>query len=234
MIKSRLFEYIRISPHPKKKNKEGELERNCTEENQKISINKYLDSHKEIEIVDTFIDLDVSGSDNNRKHFREMLDRIDEVDGVIVFAQDRLTRDEQMTTEVMYSFREKNKILIETKTGQTFTFSEMPERLLTFVKGLISSEERLNMLARQKIGFERWRKEHPDRKHWGIEKKWGTSLDKKKKYTQSQFIKDYTNYKNLGMSKLQIARNIGLDIRTLYKRLKELKLFPEEKEEGDK
>ena len=83
MKNKRLFAYIRISPNPRK---------NSPEMNQKIEIQRYCESNNII-IVKEFCDLQISGKSLKREEFQKMLNRLDEVDGIVIFDVTRFARN---------------------------------------------------------------------------------------------------------------------------------------------
>lgn len=103
----KFVEYQRISPK-RKTAKRG------TEINQTMVNTRYAKDN-DIVIIKTFKDLDKSGKDLKREGLEEMMQFLrehDEIEGVLVSDQDRLTRDLRGAMDLIYFLRENNKRLI--------------------------------------------------------------------------------------------------------------------------
>jgi len=178
---------------------------------------RFLERHH-IDVIDTFKDDAKSGALGfEREALKEMFDRIDEVDCIIVYDWDRLSREEEFAISLMYFLRKKRKYVYEITSGQKLDFNKLQARLQAIIKSLISSEERLKIKKRQMDGILAYREEH---KRWGPRKKYGKSLHGTR-YTKEAFWRTYKQYRLAGISKAGIARLLKISVPTLYKRLKE-------------
>lgn len=92
----RVFGYIRVSSTSQKEA--------ATQENQRYALDRFLKERSNVVLVSRnerqryFEDLAISGSKDKtveRKAFEELRDRIDEVDGVLIWDRTRLTRSQE-------------------------------------------------------------------------------------------------------------------------------------------
>lgn len=176
--------------------------------------------HYNINVIDVFKDDAKSGALGfEREALKEMFDRIDEVDCIIVYDWDRLSREEEFAISLMYFLRKKGKYVYEITSGQKLDFNQMQARLQAIIKSMVSSEERLKIKKRQKDGIAAYKDEH---KRWGPRKKYGESLHGTP-YNKQSFWRTYKQYRLAGISKAGIARLLKISTPTLYERLKEFK-----------
>lgn len=199
----KIFAYYRVSTDKQK-------EKN-TQENQKKAIFEFIEG-KDLEIIAEFEDLGLSGADNERPEFQKMISRLDEVQGIIIYDLDRLTRDFEMGVNFMFMMKKLKKSMYIARTKEIKDFSDDSEQLMTIIKSWVSAQERQKIKERQKIGIKRY----IDKKgRWGREKTFG------KYKTPEQFWKNYDEYREMGISKVSCAKLLGLSPKSLYRRLAE-------------
>lgn len=185
---------------------------------QKKSVKDFLKNREHIEVIESFTDEAISGALGwERPAFREMMEKIDKVDGIILYDWDRLSREEEFAVNLMYSLKNKNKFVYESNTGQKLDFNIMHNRLIGFIKSINASEERIRTKKRQKDGIKAYKEKH-DR--WGPHKKFGNNLSGKK-LPETSFWRLYEQYRMANISKAGIARILKISRQTLYKRLNE-------------
>lgn len=191
----KLFIYYRVST-------KDQADKN-TEENQERSIKKFLES-RDVQIVEEFKDLGMSGASSDRPDYNKMLSRLDEVDGICVFDSDRLSRDLEMGIMLMFELRRYGKKLYESREGTIKDFSRNDDQLLHFISQWVAEQERKKLKARQLEGMQRYRESG---KHWGPpvkEVNW----------------RRYNELREAGVSRAAIARIMGMHPITLYRKLK--------------
>lgn len=189
------------------------------EESQKTAIQDYLKTQKVEVIKEPFIDHALSGKKGVvRPAYNQMLEQLDEVDGICVFDWDRLTRDEEIGIMLMYLIKKAGKKVFEARTHRILTFEPFEERLLTVFKSMMAEEERKKIHARQAAGIKTYR----DKNH-----RWGPFIKKIN-------WKRYDEYRELGLPKTNIAKLFGISIRTLNRRLKEREVENDGKKEIEK
>lgn len=191
---------------------------------QKKIIESYLESkqnkkHEKYEIIDTFKDSDKSGvlSPEDRPDFKEMINRLDEIDAILCYDWDRISRDVKFATYFMFYLKEEGISIIEGSSGKVLNFDEMGDRIWTYLKSEMSADERKRIKKRQKAGIAAYKDEH-DR--WGPKKKYGGGANGDK-FTKKRFWKKYKTLRLANVSKSAIARLFNISNPTLYKRLKE-------------
>lgn len=187
---------------------------------QKRSISLFLSAKgDQYEVIDTFADDGISGATDNRPAYQRMKKRLTEIDGILVYNWDRMSRDEELANNLMYELREKNIFILESDTGQRLDFNQAFNRLITFIKSMEAERERLRHKQRTKDGIEAFRKK---KGYWGASKhkSYGKTTDGKK-ISESRFWFLYELYRKAKVKKSAIARILGISRPTLYKRLKE-------------
>lgn len=184
---------------------------------QKKSVKRYKEKHN-ITIVRDFEDKAISGALGfERPDFKEMIESIDEVDGIILYDWDRISREEEFAVSLMYALRKKNKYVIESASGNKLDFNQLQYRMMTFFKSVMASEERLKIKKRQKDGIIAFKEEHG---RWGRFIFYGENSSGKK-ISKESFWKLYEQYRLAKISKSGIARILKMSRNTLYERLKE-------------
>ena len=191
-----MFGYIRISTNK-------QLEK-CTQENQKKAIIEYA-NELSLNIVKIFEDRAYSGADNERPTFNKMIDKLDEVSGIIVYDLDRLTRDFEMGVNLIFLLKSKGKKLYIARTKDVQDFSSRTSQLINIIYTWVADLERQKIKERQKLGIKRFKEKFG---------RWGR---KPKKIDWKKF--DYL-VGNKIISKRAFCRMFGIAPATLYRRLK--------------
>jgi len=187
---------------------------------QKKIINNYLkvQPERKYKILDSFKD-NVSGAlgPTERPEFKEMISRLNEIDAILCYDWDRISRDVKFATYFMFYLQESNISVIEANTGRTLNFDEMGDRIWTYLKSEMSSNERKRIKERQKAGIEAFQDEHG---YWGPKKKYGGGPNGDK-WNKTKFWEKYELLRLANVSKLAISRLFRMSAPTLYDRLKE-------------
>lgn len=185
---------------------------------QKNNVSKYLSKEGDnYEVIDVFADKGISGATKERPAFQKMLERLNEVDGIMVYNWDRMSRDEEFATNLMYELRKKGIFVLESDTGQKYNFKEAYHRMITFIKSQEAERERKRHLRRTKDGIATFIDKH---NRWGPSKKYGFTSNGKP-LNKEKFWYFYETYRLANVSKSAISRILGLSRPTLYKRLDE-------------
>lgn len=189
---------------------------------QRFSVSKFLAKNIHLIIDNEFVDNYISGALlEERKAFMDMISRLDGIDFIVVYAWDRISREEQFATNFIYELRGKNIKVYESSTGRDLDFSKLGDRLSTLIASVISSEERMKIKARQKAGIEAFREEHG---YWGRKVFYGINpaSNTNKPMNKESFLKNYEKYRvDFRLSKAAIARIFQMGSSTLYKRIHE-------------
>lgn len=193
----KLFAYYRVST--KDQADKG------TEENQEQSINDFL-TGKDVNVVCTFFD-PLSGADNDRPQYKEMMSRLHEVAGICVYDPDRLSRDFETGLKFMFDLKHQGKKLYVSRTGTITDFSKDEDQLIHAIKAWVSEQERKKIKARQADGIKRY---------IAKEKRWGP---RRKEVNW----KHYDEYRGYGISHASIAKMMDMSPATLWRRIKSRK-----------
>jgi len=177
-----------------------------TEQNQKKSIHEYM-KDLDIHIAESFYDPGISGASKERPQFQKMLSRLDEVDGIVVYDPDRLSRDFETGLQLMIELKAKDKLLYVSRTRTTYNFSEDQDQLVHVISSWANQQERKKINARQKLGIQRY---IHDNGEWG------------RKTIQVNW-KKFDEYRGYRISHASIARMMGISQATLWRRIKERK-----------
>jgi len=194
---------------------------------QKKIIETFLDHNdKKYQIIDIFKDSGKSGilAPQDRPEFNEMINRLDEIDAILCYDWDRISRDVKFANYFMFFLKEADIFIIEGNSGKTLNFDEMGDRIWTYLKSEMSAYERERIKERQKAGIEAFRKEHESKENpkgrWGPKKKYGGGPNGDK-WNKKKFWEKYETLRLANVSKSAIARLFRVSNPTLYKRLKE-------------
>ncbi|MFA5731584.1 MAG: recombinase family protein [Acidithiobacillus sp.] len=234
IIKKSLFAYYRISPNPRK---------NSPEMNQKKKVREYCTTNP-YTIVKEFQDLLISGKDMNRPQFQLMISELPSVDGIIIYDVSRFARNSKDGIPIFLNILSQGKCIVLVKNNKMLDYSKGSDmsswEMLVPIIEMFQAEEYLTELhKRELIGIERLIEkrggkivvENGIRKvigaKWGASITWGYDPNTKKQLTKEQFIKKYNEFIEKKISKRGISRMLDMDINTIYKRLKELKLSSE-------
>lgn len=202
-----LFEYLRVSTDKQDTQMQKEANR------------KFIHG-KPFKIVASFEDSAKSGALGwERLDLKEMFDKLKNVKGILLYAWDRISREEEFAITLIYLLRKENKYVLESSTGLKLNFDEMHNRLIGMIKSVVAEDERLRIKKRQKDGIKTFKKKH---KRWGRFKYYGKS-ESGKELTEELFWRKYELYRNAKISKSAIARLLKMTRTTLYKRLNENK-----------
>lgn len=141
------FTYLRVST--KIQSEKG------TEATQRMVLQKYAQEHN-IDIVEEFFD-DASGKDLNRPRMQEMLTRLNEVECILVYDQDRLTRD---TKDLIIL----SEIFLDAKIDvigvvDPINFQSEYGQFIAEIKASLHKMERLRTNRKIKDGIQRRKKE---------------------------------------------------------------------------
>ncbi|MBA7526077.1 hypothetical protein ES705_18237 [subsurface metagenome] len=184
---------------------------------QKQSIKEFyeLNPHKSI---DSFEDYAMSGALGwERPAFTDMVSRLDEVDGILIYDWDRISREEEFAVSLIYTLRRKKKVVFESNSNKSLDFSKMSDRLTGIIKSMWSEEERLKINKKMKDGIKNYKQKHG---RWGRKKVFGVTLSGSH-LSENQFWNRYEQYRKAKISKSGISRILNMSRQTLYKRLKE-------------
>ncbi|WP_371803349.1 recombinase family protein [Candidatus Lokiarchaeum ossiferum] len=194
----KLFAYLRNST-----NKQAEK---ATEQAQLRAITEFVKEQGNLEVVEVFRDLAESGkSDENRPQFKEMLSRLSEVDGIIAFDMSRLTRDFEKGIEIAFILKRKKKYFANVKKNEIVKFESLEKILIYIIQAYANQIERESINKRQIAGIKNF---------IALNGKWGAS----KKEIDWEL---YEKYKKMKLPNTSIAKLLEINIKTLYKRLKE-------------
>ena len=193
------FAYIRVSTDIQEEKK--------TQENQEKAIKDYVKKYN-IEVIEWFYDLALSGVDLNRPKLNEMLSRLSEVQSIIIYDTSRLSRNFEYSIGLIFQFKNLGKRIHVVSEGAILDYQNDMNQLIEIIKSWYNAYERKKILARQKLGIERYKEKNG---RWGRKTK---KLD----------VKKYNFLRKSGVSKSAIARILKISRTTLWERLKELKI----------
>lgn len=214
MTNLKVFSYVRVSTGLQKEKK--------TYENQEKTIAEFIEKNNLI-LIDRFEDLGLSGADANRESFLKMISRLNEVDGIILYDLDRLARDFLISLDLIKSFIQKKLKIIEASKGNFIDCEKEMDVMQYIFASFFNAVEKKKINKRQKEGIERYKLNHGK---WGREVHYG-KFKNGKPMKKEDFIQEYEKLREIGYSKLKIAKEFKMTPITLYRRLRELNLFPE-------
>ena len=149
----------------------------------------------------------VSAKDMNRPKLQEMLEYIRSGDTVYIHDFSRLARSTKDLLEIVEFLHSKDVGIVSNKENIDTT-TPQGKLMLTMI-GAIAEFERENLLERQREGI-------------AIAKKQGKYKGRKPvKINEDVFLREYDNYMNRRINKVQFAKNLGVSRPTLDKLLKE-------------
>ncbi|MCK9544977.1 MAG: recombinase family protein [Novosphingobium sp.] len=197
----KVYAYYRVSTDIQKEKE--------TEKTQKTEVAEFA-KELNLDIISHFEDLAFSGKKEiERIRFNEMMKNIDFVDGIIVYDRDRLSRDLESSISLMFTLRDKQKVIYEARTRKIYDFKESAEQLMSMITYWANQEERIKINSRLKSSISRFKSENG---RWGRKRKeinW-------KKYDELFIV--------LKGNKSAIARIMKISPTTLWRRLKERKI----------
>lgn len=149
----------------------------------------------------------VSAKDMNRPKLQEMLEYIRSGDTVYIHDFSRLARSTKDLLEIVEFLHSKDVGLVSNKENIDTT-TPQGKLMLTMI-GAIAEFERENLLERQREGI-------------AIAKKQGKYKGRKPvKINEEVFLREYDNYMNRRINKVQFAKRLSVSRPTLDKLLKE-------------
>jgi len=127
----KLLAYVRVSREDEKI------------ENQEYAILK-LAAAKGYQVVDTIREIGVSGAvpPQERPGFKQLLSRLDEVDGIVVYALDRIARSLFELYQVIRKIEEKGKVVISVREEWLNTLDSKIRDLIIAILGWAGEMER--------------------------------------------------------------------------------------------
>ena len=127
----KLLAYVRVSREDEKI------------ENQEYAILKYV-ATKGYQVVGTIRDVGVSGAipPMERPGFKELLSRLEEVDGIVVYALDRIARSLFELYQVIKTIEERGKVVISVREEWLNTLDERIRDLIIAILGWAGEMER--------------------------------------------------------------------------------------------
>ena len=159
-----------------------------------------------IELDKTFTDK-ASGKDTNRPQLELMMSFVRSGDTVIVHSMDRLARDQNDLHKIVQTLTGKGVRIEFIKEHLTFSGDDSPiSKLMLSVMGAVHEFERALIKERQLEGI-------------ALAKKRGVFKGRKKSLSQAA-VAELRQRIKAGMSKSQVAREVGISRETLYKYLK--------------
>jgi DNA invertase Pin-like site-specific DNA recombinase len=168
-----------------------------------------LDQHTErqlegIEVDKTFLDK-ASGKDTKRPQLDQLMDFVRSGDAVIVHSMDRLARNLDDLRRIVQTLTSKGVRIEFVKEHLTFTGEDSPmANLMLSVMGAFAEFERALIKERQREGIAQ-------------AKKRGAFKGRKKSLSQAA-VEELRQRIAAGMSKSQVAREVGISRETLYTR----------------
>lgn len=160
---------------------------------------RQLETMKKYDVEKIFSEK-ISAKNTQRPKLQEMLDFAREADSIIIHDFSRLARNTQDLLNIVEYLNSKGVHLISSK--ENIDTSTPTGKLLLTVIAAISQFERENLRERQLEGI-------------AIAKKNGVYKGRKPIGIQN-FEQYYTQWKNREVSKVQLAKNLGISRQTLY------------------
>jgi DNA invertase Pin-like site-specific DNA recombinase len=188
----RLFAYYRVSTEMQEY------------ESQVKAVKDWVNELGDVTIVKAFKEPAKSGSDNSRPRFLQMIARLSDVDGVIVWDWDRLTRDWEMSNTLAFLFGRENKLLYVVKTREVMNLADNFQKLVVNIKGFVASQELDKIRANIRRGIANYKAKHG---HWG-------------RHALDLNWREYEKYVRKGVPKRAIARIFKVSPTVLYGRVK--------------
>lgn len=211
MTEIKVFAYYRVSTDKQKKK--------LTEKTQKFVCENWM-KELNIKIHEEFIEAE-SGGNDDRPKFNSILNRIEEVDGIVVYDNDRLVRSFEMGMRMMFLLRDKKKNIYIASRKEVKDFQLDTDQLIAMIGYWADERERKKIVERLKSSIQRRISEG---KGWG-RKRIDINWD------------DYMKLLSVLNNKSAIARAFNISHITLYRRIiehKEELMIKEELTEQDK
>lgn len=150
----------------------------------------------------------VSGKDTNRPELKALLDYVREGDKVFIHDFSRLARSTKDLLDIVETLEKKGVVLVSNK--ENLDTSTATGRLMLTMIGAINEFERANLLEKQREGIEQAKinKKYKGRKPVEID--------------DDKFMSAYVRYKRRQITKVEMAKELGISRPTLDKMIKEL------------
>lgn len=185
---------------------------------QKHSVDEFL-KHKDLNVIDEFTDIESGEYTDEREAFSEMLKRLEEVNAIVVYDWDRLSRNERFAINFVFDLRDAKIVVYQSKNGTRLDFEQLGYRLSTIINSVIASEERLKIKKRQKDGIKKFKKDYG---YWGRKIFYGINPNSNRIMSKKTFWEKYEQFRvDFQTSKSAIARIFQMGKSTLFKRLYE-------------
>lgn len=156
-----------------------------------------------------------SGLIFNRPQFQEMLSRLVEVDCVITFSQDRITREPRHIFIIIDTFKKANVELLGV-TG-AINWNSTLEEMIVVMKSYMAKDETEKMSARIKPGIQIYKNEHGRWGRAGAFSDYSPETKKRRKDLEKYLKLGIKNYTTLG-------KLLGVHARTVSRHFKKNKL----------
>jgi DNA invertase Pin-like site-specific DNA recombinase len=170
---------------------------------------RQLDSLPEHLAIDRLFTDTASGKDMSRPQLEAMLDFVREGDTVVVHSMDRLARNLDDLRQLVQSLTQRGVRIEFLKENLSFTGEDSPmANLLLSVMGAFAEFERALIRERQREGI-------------ALAKKRGAYKGRKKVLSREQ-VEGLQERLAEGISKAQLARELGISRETLYQYLRTL------------
>lgn len=127
------FAYVRVSTEIQ--------EEKGTQLNQEAVIKQYIEKN-DINIVEWFYDLAMSGTDVDRPKLNEMINRLGEVDSIIVYDSSRLSRSFEYSMQLIFLFKEKQKYIHLVGENRVIDYNDDVNTLITTLYSWFADFER--------------------------------------------------------------------------------------------
>lgn len=199
-IENKAFGYVRAST--------AKQERDKTYRYQENEIRDYAKS-RNLEILNVYQDLGISGIETDRNGFNELIANIDKVKHVIFFDWSRISRNMLFSSYLLYEFNNMNVTLHDVFKKDVIKLDDDATVLMQQIESFVASQERFKIKARQSAGIKVFIQEHG---YWGRADR---KLNKKE-------IDQYLKLREAKVSKSAIARVLHISKTILYRNLKEL------------
>lgn len=161
----------------------------------------------------------LSGKNADRPELQRMLQYIRKGDSVVVESISRLARNTRDLLEIVEKIQKKGAEFISLK--ETIDTNTPTGKFMLTVFGAMAELERAYILQRQKEGIEVKKEEDRKLREQGLPAKTYKGRARAK-YDPEQFKKELFLVQEGKQTHDQAAKNLGLQIRTYYRRVKEL------------
>jgi DNA invertase Pin-like site-specific DNA recombinase len=200
----RLIAYYRVSTEVQMKKD--------TIENQKVACREYAAKHNAVIIEEYEEPEGITGSSNERVEYLKARERLTmpDVDGLIVYAFDRWSRNKKRSTIDMLDLEETKKKIYMAQTDEVIDWTREGDDLIMQIKSWLAAKEREKIRARLAQGRERVKKgQSPKRPGKGWNSWKNKEID----------MKEVERYLTMGVPKTFIAERLGVSRQTLYRKL---------------